>query len=78
LGVVVGFGDRGAGAGFVDEVLAVCAGGDERGESEPVDRAGFAAAGLVDERCGVVGEQRVGPADEFEVVALMRNSSLRP
>ena len=50
LGVVVGFGDRGSGAGFVDEVLAGGAGGDERGEGEAVDGAGFAAAGFVDER----------------------------
>jgi len=66
LGFVVGFGDRGSCAGVIDEVLA---GGDERGESEPVDGAGFAAAGLVDVGDGVIGEQRVGSADELEVVA---------
>ena len=47
-GVVVGFGDRGSGAGFVDEVLAGGAGGDEGGEGEAVDGAWFAAAGFVD------------------------------
>ena len=55
-GVVAGFGDGGSGAGFVDEVLAGGAGGDECGEGEAVDGAGFAAAGLVDERGRVVGE----------------------
>ena len=65
---MVGFGDRGSGAGLVDEVLAGGAGGDERGEGEPVDAAGFAAAGFVDERDGVVGEQRVGSTRELQVV----------
>ena len=68
VGVVVGFGDRGSGAGLVDEVLAGGAGGDERGEGEPVDAAGLAAAGFVDEGGGVVGEQRVGSAGELQVV----------
>jgi hypothetical protein len=36
-----------------------------------------AAAGLVDERDRVVGEQGVGAAGEFEVVAVMTNSSLQ-
>ena len=65
---MVGFGDRGSGAGLVDEVLAGGAGGNERGEGEPVDAAGFAAAGFVDERDGVVGEQRVGSTRELQVV----------
>jgi hypothetical protein len=52
-------GDRGSGAGLIDEVLA---GGDERGDGEAVDAAGFTAAGVVDQGDGVVGEQRVGSA----------------
>jgi hypothetical protein len=59
LKVVVGFGDRGSGAGFVDEVFVGGAGGDERGDGEPVDAAGFASAGVVDQGDGVVGEQRI-------------------
>jgi len=69
LGFVVGFSDRGSCAGVIEEVLAGCAGGDERGEGEPVDGAGFARAGWVDVGDGVIGEQRVGSADELEVVA---------
>ena len=61
-------GDGGAGAGFVDEVFAGGAGGDERGDRQPVHAARFAAAGLVDQRDGVVGEQGVGAAGELDVV----------
>jgi hypothetical protein len=43
-----------------------------------VDGSGVAAAGLVDESCGVVGEQGVGAAGEGEVVVVMTNSSLTP
>src|SRR5215468_1611762 len=63
------FGDGGAGGGFVGEFFAGGEGGDERGEGEVVDGAGFAAAGVVDEGEGVVGEQGAGAAGEFEVVA---------
>jgi hypothetical protein len=66
---VGGFGDRGSGAGFVDEVLVGDAGGDERGDGEPVDAAGFAAAGVVDEADGVVGKQWVGSSSQLQVVA---------
>ena len=66
---MAGFGDGGSGAGFVDEALAGGAGGDECGEGEAVDGAGFAAAGFVDERGRVVGEQRVGSAGQLQVVA---------
>src|SRR6266511_4421110 len=48
-------GEGGAGAGLVDDGLVV---GD----------SGVAAAGLVDERDGVVGDECVGAAGEFEVV----------
>src|SRR5215469_14149462 len=67
LGVVVGFGDGGSGAGFVDEAFAGSACGDERGDGESVDGAGFAAAGFVDQCDGVVGEQWVRAAGELEV-----------
>jgi hypothetical protein len=49
------FGDGGSCGGFVDEFLAGGAGGDEGGEGEVVDGAGFAAAGVVDEGEGVAG-----------------------
>jgi hypothetical protein len=54
------FGDGGAGGGFVDDRLVVDEGGDERLEADVVDRAGVAAAGLVDQCGGVVGEQGAG------------------
>ncbi len=65
---VEGFGDGGAGGGLVDDGLAGCVGGDECLEAEVVDGAGVAAAGLLDQRGGVVAEQRVGPPAEGEVV----------
>src|SRR6266545_2364306 len=63
------FGDGGAGGGLVDDALI----GGERGQQglqgEVVDRAWVAAAGLVDQRGGVVGEQGVGSSGQGEVVA---------
>ena len=50
-------GDGGAGGGVVDDGLAGCAGGDERGDGEVVDGGGLAAGGVVDLGDGVVGEQ---------------------
>ncbi len=47
----------------------VAVGGYECLDREVVDGPGVAAAGLVDESCGVVGEQGVGPAGEGQVVA---------
>jgi hypothetical protein len=59
------FGDGGAGAGFVDDGFAVGEGGEEGVDGDVVDDAGVAAAGLVDEGDGVVGEQCVAAADEL-------------
>ena len=43
--------------------------GDEGLDGEVVDRSGVAAAGLVDQRGGVVGEQGVRPSGQGDVVA---------
>jgi hypothetical protein len=63
------FRHRGARRGRIDDGFA----GGERGEQgldgELVDGASVAAAGLVDQRGGVVGEQGVGAAGEGKVVA---------
>jgi hypothetical protein len=59
--------DGGAGGGFVGDGLAGGAGGQERGDGEPVDGAGQAAGVGVDGADGVVGEQGVGPAGVLEV-----------
>ena len=53
------FGNGGAGGGFVDDGLIGGEGGDEGLQCEVVDRAGVAAAGLMNEGDRVVGEQRV-------------------
>jgi hypothetical protein len=50
-------GDGGAGAVLVDDVLACRHGGDQRLGGEVADGAGQAAAGVVDQRDGVVAEQ---------------------
>src|SRR6266704_1514462 len=63
------FGDGGACGLLVDDGLAVDVGGDEGLEGEVVDGAGVAAGGGVNECGGVVAEQGVCPAGEFEVVA---------
>ena len=63
------FGDGGAGGGFIDDGLVGGVGGDEGLDGEVVDGAGVAAAGLVDQGGGVVGEQGVGAAGQGEVVA---------
>jgi hypothetical protein len=65
-------GDGGAGAVLVDDVLARCPGGDQGLGGEVVDGAGQAAGGVVDQRGGVVAEQRVGAAGEGEVVVSAR------
>jgi hypothetical protein len=62
--VVAGFGDRGSGAGFVDEGFVLCPGGDQGGDGEVVDTARFAAAVGVDEVDCVVGEDGVCASDE--------------
>src|SRR5271166_1676182 len=61
-------GDSGAGAVLVDDGFAVCPGGDEGLGGDVVDGAGQAAGGVVDQGDGVVAEQRVGSAGQFEVV----------
>src|SRR6266542_3954683 len=61
-------GEGGAGAGLVDDGLVVGERGEEGVDGEVVDDSGVAAAGLVDERDGVVGDECVGAAGEFEVV----------
>ena len=63
------FGDGDAGGGFIDDGLVLGERGDQGLQGEVVDRAGIAAAGLVDQCGGVVGEQGVGPSGEAEVVA---------
>jgi hypothetical protein len=67
--VVGGFGDGGAGAGFIDDGFVVGAGGEQGGEAEVVDGAGFAAAVGVDEGDGVVAEEGVAASGDGEVVA---------
>jgi hypothetical protein len=62
-------GDGGACGGFVDDGLIRGERGDEGLDGEVVDRSGVAAAGLVDQRGGVVGGQGVGAAGQVEVVA---------
>ena len=57
--LVVHLGDGGADGGGVGDGLAGGVGGEQGGCGEPVDRAGEAAAGLVDQFGGVVGEQGV-------------------
>jgi len=59
VGWLVGgdLGDGGAGGGFVDDGFVGGVGGDEGLDGEVVDRSGVAAAGLVDQCGGVVGEQ---------------------
>ncbi|MGW6151690.1 hypothetical protein ACWFRM_00930 [Streptomyces sp. NPDC055144] len=58
----MGFGDGKAGGGLVGER------GDEGLQGDVVDGAGQAAAGEVDQVHGVVGEQRIGPAGDRQVV----------
>src|SRR6266511_2038489 len=64
-----GFGDGGAGGGLVDDAFVGGEGGQQGLQGEVVDRAGVAAAGLVQQRGGVVGEQGVGSSGQVEVVA---------
>src|SRR5581483_3495946 len=59
----------GARGGFVDDGFAGGEGGEQRLDGEVVDGAGVAAAGLVDQGCGVVGEQGVGASGQGQVVA---------
>jgi hypothetical protein len=62
-GSVVGdLGGGGAGGGLVDDPFAVGEGGYQGLDGEVVDRAGDVAGSLVDERDGVVAEQRVASA----------------
>src|SRR6266516_2235054 len=62
-------GDGGSGGGFVDDLLVCGEGGDKGGDGEVVDGAGFAAAGVMDQGEGVVGEQGVGASGDLQVVA---------
>src|SRR6266511_3109954 len=64
-----GFGHGGAGGGLVDDALVGGEGGQQGLDGEVVDRARVAAAGLVQQRGGVVGEQGVGSSGQGEVVA---------
>src|SRR5215207_9316008 len=61
-------GDGGAGGGLVDDALVGGEGGQQGLQGEVVDRAGVAAAGLVDQRDGVVCEQGVGASGQVQVV----------
>jgi len=61
-------GDGGAGGGLVDDALVGGERGDEGLDREVVYRSREAATDLVNEVCGVVAEQRVAAAGEFEVV----------
>jgi len=54
--------DGGAGGGLVDDGLAGCVGGEQRGDGEPVDGPGQAAGLAVDGADGVIAEEGVGPA----------------
>src|SRR5450755_1464469 len=63
------FGDGGAGGGFVDDGFVRCVGRDEGLQGEVVHGAWEASAGLVDQVGGVLAEELVAAADEFEVVA---------
>ena len=62
------FGDGGSCAALVDDGFAFGEGGDEGLAGEIVDHSWVSAAGLVDQRDRVIGEQGVGAAGEFEVV----------
>jgi hypothetical protein len=55
-------GDGGAGAGFVDDGLAVGPGGDQGLGGDVVDGAGQSAGGVADQGGGVIAEDRVGSA----------------
>src|SRR5260370_32621251 len=57
-------GGGGAGGGLVGDRLARGVGGEQGGDDEPADGAGVAAGGVVDERGGVIAEQRSGAAGE--------------
>jgi len=65
--LVVHLGDGGADGGGVGDGLVRGVGGQQGGGREPVDRPGEAAAGLVDQFGGVIGEQLVGPAGFTEL-----------
>src|SRR5271165_6320172 len=62
-------GDGFPGAGIVDEVLAGCGSGDERRGRGVVQGAGQSVGDPVEAGDGVIGEQRVVPAGELEVMA---------
>src|SRR6266545_7946196 len=70
IGSVSGeLGDGLLGAGLVDEGFAVGGGGHEGGDRGVVERSGEPVGDAVEAGDGVVGDERVGPADEGEVVA---------
>src|SRR5713101_8529969 len=62
------FGHRSLGAVVVDECLAGGSGGDQGGDGGVVQRAGQAQAGLVQSRNRIVGNQRIGPPGQSQVV----------
>ena len=64
-------GDGFLGAGIVDEVLAGCGGGDERGGRGVVQGAGQSVGDPVQPGDRVVGEQRVVPAGFSELLAVL-------
>jgi hypothetical protein len=66
----------GARGGLVDDGFAGGERGEEGLEGEVVDGAGVAAAGLVDQRDGVVGEQGVGAAAESGPPRVFRTAKL--
>jgi len=61
-------GDSLLGAVVVDQGLPGAGGGDERSDSGIVERPRQSQAGLVEARDRVISEQRVGPADQSQVV----------
>jgi hypothetical protein len=61
-------GDGFLGAGVVDEVLAGGRGGDERGEGGVVERAGQPVGHPVQPGDRVIGEQRILPPGQLQVM----------
>src|ERR1022692_5233996 len=66
--LVVPLGDGGADGGGVGDGLVRGVGGEQGGGGEPAGRGGGAAADLVDQAGGVIGEKLVGAAGELGVM----------
>lgn len=62
-------GDGALGAGVVDEVEVMSGGSDDGVAGEVVEGAGQAEGGLVETSHGVVGEEGLGAAGEFEMMS---------